>query len=204
MLFAGGSREHCCKSFGMEIYTILALAVGLAMDAVAVSITAGASVKRLSVHYAFLVAFTFGLFQGLMPVIGWLVGTGFHAMIESVDHWIAFILLGLIGGRMIYHDWRGGDEEEHTASGAPKSLSALLLLALATSVDAAVAGISFIVLNSILTPAVVIAVVTFALCSAGIVLGHRYKGLAGKQVNTVGGVILISIGTKILLEHLST
>lgn len=186
----------------MEIYTIVALGVGLAMDAVAVSITAGATVSRLSFSYAARIALLFGLFQGVMPIGGWLVGTGFHALIESVDHWVAFILLAMIGGRMIYHDWHSDGADIETAK-EPKSNSSLIVLALATSIDAAVAGIGFIVLSSILTPALIIGLVTFLLCALGVYLGNRFKHLAGKQVNTVGGVILILIGSKILIEHLS-
>lgn len=184
----------------MDIFTTFFLAIGLAMDAFAVSITSGASVARLRRIYAFKIAFLFGLFQGLMPVLGWLIGLSFKDFIVSVDHWVAFILLAVIGGRMIYADIK--TENKKIEQTAPKSFSALIALSIATSIDALVVGIGFIVLSSILTQVVMIGVTTFLLCLAGVYWGHRYKHFAGKKVNATGGVILILIGLKILVEHL--
>ena len=185
----------------MVSVTTFLLAVGLAMDAAAVSIASGARVPRLRLGYTLRIAFLFGLFQALMPLIGWGLGYSLHDVMESVDHWVAFAILSGLGARMIYHDlWHHGEEGEVDPEG---TWGSLLALAVATSIDAAVAGIGFIVLPSVVPPIITIGVVTFVLCIAGVVLGHRFKWLAGARVDTVGGLILIALGTKILIEHLT-
>jgi Predicted membrane protein len=187
----------------MEFFTIILLAVGLATDAFAVAVTRGAGSIVFRWKSALKMAALFGLFQSGMPVFGWLAGISFQNYIASVDHWIAFSLLSIIGARMIYHDWRGTESEgDEIGETAADGLWTLLALAVATSIDALVAGISFIVLHSILLPVVSIGVITFGLCSCGAYLGHRYKHLAGSKVNTFGGTVLILIGLKILIEHL--
>jgi putative Mn2+ efflux pump MntP len=139
----------------------------------------------------------FAVFQAAMPLIGWAIGRGFAGPIQDVDHWVAFGLLGIIGLRMIHADMTPSDTDVRT-----DGWQSLILVALATSVDALAAGLSLTFLDSIITPVVVIGLVTFGLCLVGVQLGSRYRRLAAGRVQTVGGVILILIGTKILIEHL--
>lgn len=178
------------------------MALGLSMDAFAVSVADGARARQYKLGHAFQLALTFGLFQALMPLIGWMVGLGFKDIISSADHWIAFGLLGLVGGRMIYSDVRGGAEDRPEQL-APRGVATILVLALATSIDALVVGFSLTLVGSILLPAFVIGLVTFGLCFAGGRLGHKYGYFGRGKVQAVGGIILIAIGVKILVEHLS-
>lgn len=178
------------------------MALGLSMDAFAVSIADGSREPQLRLRYAFRLAFTFGLFQALMPLIGWTVGLGFKGIISSVDHWIAFGLLGLVGGKMIYADMRAKVEEQ-PKSVMPQGVTTLLILAVATSIDALAVGFSLTFVGSILLPVIVIGLVTFFLCFTGVYLGHKYSRLGQGRVQAIGGVILIAIGVKILIEHLS-
>jgi putative Mn2+ efflux pump MntP len=178
------------------------MAVGLSMDAFAVSVADGSRATHLRLGRAFGLALTFGLFQALMPLAGWAVGLGFKDLISSADHWVAFGLLGLVGGRMIYGDLRakaGAEDETPPAAG----VTTLLVLAVATSIDALAVGFSLTFVGSILLPALAIGLVTFFLCFAGVHLGHRYSRFGGGKVQLVGGTILIVIGVKILVEHLS-
>jgi manganese efflux pump family protein len=184
------------------LYTTFLMAVGLSMDAFAVSVADGSRASRLRLRRAFGLALTFGLFQALMPLVGWAVGLGFKDVISSADHWVAFGLLGLVGGKMIYSDLRGKAEaapETHPPAGAVT----LLVLAVATSIDALAVGFSLTFLGSILLPVVAIGLVTFFACFAGVHLGHRYGSLGRGKVQIVGGTILIVIGVRILVEHLS-
>jgi putative Mn2+ efflux pump MntP len=178
------------------------MAVGLSMDAFAVSVADGSRATRLRLRRAFGLALTFGLFQALMPLVGWAVGLGFKDLISSADHWVAFGLLGLVGGKMIY-----GDLRRKTEAGAeplpPAGAKTLLVLAVATSIDALAVGFSLTFVGSILLPALAIGLGTFSLCFAGVHLGHRYSRFGGGKVQLVGGTILIMIGVKILVEHLS-
>ncbi len=176
------------------------MAFGLAMDAFAVSVADGSRTPRLRLRRAFALALAFGLFQGLMPLIGWAAGLGFKDFISSADHWVAFGLLGLVGGKMIYGDLRGKAEAEKRP---PAGATTLLVLAVATSIDALAVGFGLTFVESILLPALVIGVVTFSLCFAGVHLGHRYSRFGGGKAQTAGGVILVAIGVKILVEHLS-
>lgn len=186
----------------MGLYTTFFMAVGLSMDAFAVAVADGSRTPRARPSHAFHVAFIFGLFQALMPLIGWAVGLGFKDFISSADHWIAFGLLGLVGGKMIYADLLGQAEvepEPPPAAGA----TTLLVLAVATSIDALAVGFSLTFVESILLPVLVIGLVTFSLCFAGVHLGQRYSRFGHGRVQTIGGAILIVIGVKILVEHLS-
>jgi putative Mn2+ efflux pump MntP len=186
----------------MGLSTTFLMALCLSMDAFAVSIADGARARQQRFSHTFQLAFTFGLFQGLMPFIGWTVGLGFKDIISSADHWIAFGLLGIIGGRMIYADIHGRDRDEKEPV-APRGVTTLLVLAVATSIDALAVGFSLTFVKSILLPALAIGLVTFSLCLAGVHLGHKYRRIGQSRVQTVGGVILIAIGVKILVEHLS-
>lgn len=182
----------------MHIAELFLIAVGLSMDAFAVSVCKGLSVRELKPKHLLLAGLYFGGFQFLMPVIGWLLGYRFEAMIRSIDHWIAFLLLGLIGANMIKESF--GDEDELSDDFGFRTM---LLLAIATSIDALAVGVTFAFLEvKILPAAAMIGVTTFLLSAAGIrignVFGMRYKAKAER----LGGAILILIGLKILLEHL--
>lgn len=186
----------------MGLSTTFFMALGLSMDAFAVSVADGARVRQQRLSRAFQLAFTFGLFQALMPVIGWTVGLGFKDLVSSADHWVAFGLLGLVGGRMIYADIRGKAEDMPEPS-TQGGLATLIVLAVATSIDALVVGFSLTFVRSILLPVLIIGLVTFCLCFAGARLGHKYSRFGSGKIQTVGGAILIAIGIKILIEHLS-
>lgn len=183
----------------MDLITILFIAVGLAMDALAVSIAKGMTApKKGRLKQAVLLAALFGGFQVLMPAIGWQVGVNFQNAIESVDHWVAFGLLAFIGLKMIYDALTDepGEEDRLTVVTA-------LTLAVATSIDALMVGLSFAFLeSSILVPIAVIGAVTFALCFLGFLFGSHLGRLFGEKIRIVGGVILILIGLRILLDHL--
>ena len=183
----------------MDILELLLIAVGLSMDAFAVSICKGLSVQRLKPRHYLLTGAWFGGFQALMPLLGWLLGVRFQGMIVSIDHWIAFILLGMIGFNMV-RESRGGEAEELDSSFRP---GAMLPLAVATSIDALAVGVTFAFLGVRILPAVgLIGLTTFLFSAAGVkagsIFGSRYKSWA----ELAGGVVLILMGTKILLEHL--
>lgn len=183
----------------MSIFELFLVAVGLSMDAFAVSICKGLALKKAAVKDMALVGLWFGGFQALMPVIGYLLGAQFKDAISAVDHWIAFGLLVVIGGNMIREAVSGGEEDED----ASLTAKVMLPLALATSIDALAVGVGFAFLNvNIGAAAGFIGVITFALSAAGVktgaVFGARYKSRA----EIAGGVILVLLGVKILLEHL--
>jgi manganese efflux pump family protein len=184
----------------MDLYTLILIAIGLSMDALAVSISSGLVIPDVNRSHGLKIGFSFGLFQAVMPIIGWLAGTTLRSYIENIDHWIAFILLGLVGAKMIYEALT-----DH-ASGQPLNPldpKVLLLLSLATSIDAMAIGLSFAILHVPLFPAVlIIGVITFLVSGAGVYLGKRATSFVGKFVEIMGGVILLAIGLKILLEHL--
>lgn len=181
--------------------TLFALACALAMDAFAVAIATGLTLSPLRGPQVLRMAAAFGLFQGLMPVIGWAAGRAVYAHIAAFDHWIAFGLLALIGGKMVWGALRQTPEEDPRA-GDPTTGLPLLLLALATSIDALAAGISLaLVRDSILAPALVIGLVTAGFTATGMALGRRIGALWGPRVEVLGGLVLISLGVKIVLEH---
>lgn len=182
----------------MSFLELFLIAVGLSMDAFAVSVCKGLSVKKLNVKHALLAGLYFGGFQFLMPVIGWLLGYRFESLITAVDHWIVFILLTLIGGNMIKESM--GDAEELSDDFGFRTM---LLLAVATSIDALAVGISFAFLSVQILPAsALIGVTTFALSGAGIYIGHVFGARYKSKAELAGGIILIVIGLKILFEHL--
>lgn len=183
----------------MGIIELFLVAVGLSMDAFAVSICKGLALKKASLKDMALVGLWFGGFQALMPVLGYLVGVQFKDAISSVDHWIAFGLLVIIGGNMIREALSGGDDQSD-ASLAPKNM---LLLALATSIDALAVGVGFAFLNvNIGAAAGFIGTVTFVLSAAGVRVGALFGARYKNRAEVAGGVILILLGLKILLEHL--
>ncbi len=183
----------------MNGITILVIAVGLAMDALAVSITSGLTIKDLRISNAATIALFFGSFQAFMPVIGWLGGLSARAVITGIDHWIAFGLLCLIGLKMIYESTRMESIEREID---PLNITVLLILALATSIDALAVGVSLSFLKmAIVTPAIIIGLVTFALSFLGVFVGNISGHFFENKIEIIGGLILIGIGVKIVLEH---
>ena len=186
----------------MDAITLLGLALALAMDAFAVALGTGAVLSRLTGRQLFRLSFHFGLFQSLMPVIGWLAGLTIMQWVEAWDHWIAFSLLAIIGGRMVYEAF--SDEEKANDRDPTKGLS-LVLLSIATSIDALAVGFSLSVIGvSIWMPALVIGLVAGVLTIVGMLLGGRIGDRWGTRVEIFGGLVLIAIGIKILIEHLSS
>ncbi len=185
----------------MDLLTTLLIAVGLAMDAFAVSVAHGMSSRNLRSSAILKMAMSFGLFQAFMPVIGWLAGVSLAEVISGVDHWIAFGLLCVVGGKMI-HDSRNAGSDKKSAGAL--ALAALLVLSVATSIDALAVGLSFAFLQvAIIAPVIVIGTVTFLLSFVGVSFGNKLGSLFSGKVEVAGGLILIGIGIKILLEHLS-
>lgn len=187
----------------MDIITILFIAVGLSMDAFAVSIARGFAMEKLHVKHAIRIAFFFGLFQFLMPLVGWLCGAGLKNVIAGVDHWIAFALLSFIGVKMIYESTKLKEDKDCKKVGGCISLRLLLILSVATSIDALAVGLSLSLLGvAVIFPAVVIGVVTFIFSFFGVVIGERFGHFFESKIEIFGGIILIGIGTKILIQHL--
>ncbi len=184
----------------MTLFDLLLIAFGLAMDAFAVALCKGLALRRGTLRQAALVGLWFGGFQALMPLLGWLAGSRFAAAIADFDHWIAFGLLLLIGGNMLREAISQRGDEEQDASLGGKTM---LLLALATSIDALAVGVSFAFLQIRIVPAVaLIGGVTFIVAAAGLKLGGLLGRRFHRQATAAGGVILILIGVKILLDHL--
>jgi len=185
----------------MQLAVILLIAVGLSMDAFAVSVVTGSIYRELNVRHALRMALFFGGFQALMPIIGFLAGLSLKGFISAYDHWIAFGLLVLVGGKMIYESLTFEAAEKNLD---PSNLLVLLALSVATSIDALAIGITLSVLTtSILGTAAMIGLVTFALSYAGILIGKRFGHFFESKIETIGGLILIAIGVKILIEHLA-
>jgi putative Mn2+ efflux pump MntP len=187
----------------MSFSAIFLLAVGLAMDATAVSAARGLATPKILPRHVFLVAAFFGGFQALMPLVGWVVGSRIGPLVQAWDHWIAFVLLGAIGGKMLW-EARGGPEEKEEA--APKDLFGLkvmFVLAVATSIDALAVGVTLPMLDAPLVLSLVTIGVTTAVLSAlGLFAGRRFGALLGKRLDVAGGLVLIGLGVKILVEHL--
>ena len=188
----------------MNWVNLLALAVALAMDAFAVALIVGLTLKAFTKRHVFRLSFHFGLFQGLMPTVGWVAGFAVHRYIAEFDHWIAFGLLAFVGGRMIRGAFSGGDQAPETARD-PTSGWSLVFLSIATSIDALAVGLSLGVIGStILMPVLIIGIVAAMFTIAGMFLGRQIGLRWGKRVEVLGGIILIGIGCRILLDHLMT
>ena len=188
----------------MAIIEILLIALGLSMDAFAVALASGATMKRLHLPNALKMALFFGGFQALMPVVGWAAGLSMKDFISGWDHWIAFGLLLAVGGKMIYEAFKIKEEEE---CGGPKTCpfdtGTLTVLAIATSIDALAVGLTFSLLQlSIIGPVLVIGLVTFLMSVAGVKIGSAGGHFFEHKMEAAGGFILIAIGLKILLGHL--
>ncbi len=185
----------------MQAVTLIGIALGLAMDAFAVSIASSIIIGKISGRQVFRLAFHFGLFQAMMPLLGWLAGGSIRQYIESWDHWIAFGLLVLIGLKAIWGS-RGDRSEDEKKRDPSRGLS-LVVLSVATSIDALAVGLSFAMLNvAIWYPCLVIGVITAVLSMLGVLLGNQLGTRFGKIMEALGGIVLIFIGLKILVEHL--
>ncbi len=183
----------------MGFLQVFLIGVGLSMDAFAVAVCKGLNMKKIDYKYTVIIAAFFGGFQALMPFIGWLLGVQFESYIVSIDHWIAFALLSFIGGNMIKESF-GNDEEEGEIT---YDLKELFMLAVATSIDALAVGITFAFLRvNILSAIITIGITTFCLSIVGVAIGNRFGAKYKNKAEFLGGLILILIGLKILLEHL--
>ncbi len=186
----------------MDLLSVTAIAVALAMDAFAVAVVTGLTVKPLTRRHVFRLAFHFGLFQFLMPIIGWAAGYAVQKHIADYDHWVAFGLLAFIGGKMIWGSIRGDGHEQNSGSD-PTSGWQLVLLSIATSIDALAVGLSLgLIGSSIIKPALIIGIVAAGFTTLGTALGRKIGSVWGKRVEIAGGLILIGIGIKIVIDHL--
>lgn len=185
----------------MGIFELLLLSIGLGMDAFAVSVCKGISMKKMDWKKACIVGLYFGGFQALMPVIGYFFGTSFQSIITNIDHWVAFVLLGIIGGKMIQEAFQKDKDEEEYSSDV--SVKTMLILSVATSIDALAVGITFAFLNvNLLLAITFIGLITFVLSVVGTKIGNRFGDKYKGKAEFIGGIILILIGFKILFEHL--
>jgi putative Mn2+ efflux pump MntP len=185
----------------MGWFSLMSIAVALAMDAFAVAMVTGLTVKPLTRRHVFRLAFHFGLFQFLMPLIGWAAGSAVQRYIETFDHWFAFGLLSVVGGHMIWGAVCGGEEGKRSRKD-PTSGWALVMLSVATSIDALAVGLSLALIRSeIVMPAIVIGIVAAAFTALGMALGRKVGSIWGKRVEILGGLILFAIGVKIVIDH---
>lgn len=185
----------------MNLVEILLISVGVAMDAFAVSICKGLSMKKMELKRAMVVGLWFGIFQALMPTIGFFLGMSFEKIIVNVDHWIAFVLLGFIGFKMITEAF----VENNECCVDDTSFKTMLIMAIATSIDALAVGVAYVCAygsNNAALAFVAIGIVTFGLSTIGVKLGNKFGNKLGNKAEFAGGVILILLGLKILLEHL--
>jgi putative Mn2+ efflux pump MntP len=184
----------------MGLLTITIIAIALAMDAFAVSIVSGSAYKKLQIKHAFRIAVFFGSFQALMPLIGSLAGMSVREYIAGYDHWLAFGLLSAVGAKMIYESFKITPAQENFN---PSNIWVLLVLSVATSIDALAIGITISFLKvAILTAVIIIGLVTFALSYLGVFIGRKIGHFFENKIEAIGGLILIALGTKILFEHL--
>lgn len=184
----------------MDTITLFGIAVALAMDAFAVALATGLALSVMNGRHLFRLGFHFGLFQAMMPVIGWMAGMTIQAWIAAYDHWIAFFLLAFVGIKMIHEAF--GDHGEDDPGCDPTRGWSLVMLSVATSIDALAVGLTLALLSvSVWLPSLVIGLVAGVLTVAGMLLGRRVSGIWGKRVEVFGGVVLCGIGVKILLEH---
>ena len=182
----------------MDFTTIVLIAFGLSMDSFAVSTTSGCLVQSCKLKYKLKIALYLAFFQGLMPIIGWFLGSYFHSYIKHLDHWIAFILLLFLGSKMIFEGIKG----ESSKPINPLKNKTLISMGLATSIDALVIGLSFSLLDqAIWFPSLIIALITFVVSLSGIYFGIKISAKIKFKPEILGGIILIALGAKILIEH---
>ena len=183
----------------MGILEIILISFSLAMDAFAVSICKGLSMDKFNLKKAIIIGLYFGIFQAIMPIFGYLLGTSFSNLVENIDHWIAFILLAIIGGNMIKESF--DDEVEKRNDNI--DFKTMIILAIATSIDALAVGITFAFFKmNILIPVIIIGIITFVMSMIGVKIGNKFGDKFQNKAELVGGIILICIGIKILVEHL--
>ena len=186
----------------MDLVSLLLIAFGLAMDASAVALSVGFALKRLSFRPVFRLSFHFGLFQALMPIIGWAAGTSIRAYIEAYDHWVAFLLLAYVGGHMVHAGLADAEGEAITKD--PTRGSRLVMLSVATSIDALAVGLALSAMRvTIWVPSLVIGLVAAGCTLAGLFLGHKFGAALGRRMEVVGGAVLIAIGLRIVYLHLA-
>jgi putative Mn2+ efflux pump MntP len=184
----------------MGLITIIIIAISLSMDAFAVSVASGTAYKRLEVKHAFRMAAFFGGFQAVMPLVGFLAGNASKQFIAGYDHWVAFGILAAVGGKMVYESFKIKSAENKFD---PANIIVLLVLAVATSIDALAVGITLsLITNSIITAVIIIGIITFVLSYLGVFIGKKFGHFFESKIEAVGGLILMGIGVKILLEHL--
>ncbi|RKE04217.1 manganese efflux pump MntP [Marinifilum flexuosum] len=184
----------------MELVSIFLIALGLSVDSFAASVCSGLAIKKIRFLQAVKIAFFLALFQGGMPVIGWFIGWEINELIKEFDHWIAFILLAGLGSKMIYESLSNNEED---SSFNPLKLTVLIGISVATSIDALVIGFSMALIDVIIWwPAVIIGVVTFIASMLGMLLGKKIGSQTSKRFEVLGGIVLILIGLRILIEHL--
>ena len=185
----------------MELFTLFLIAIGLSMDAFAVALINGLCASKSRIRYALRVGLFFGFFQGFMTWLGYMLGTNFAASITAYDHWVAFILLGIIGSKMIYEGFQPKDLscEVHQE----KDWLHLCYFSVATSIDALAVGVSFAFLDiTILSPALLIGTITFCFSVIGVMIGKKFAVMLDNKAEILGGVVLILIGARILLTHI--
>jgi len=183
----------------MEIFSIILIAIGLSMDSFAVSVTNGLTITELTFKKILTISLSLAIFQGMMPLLGWYAGLGIEKYIQDIDHWVAFVLLGIIGIKMVYD----GFSNNENAKISKLNPITLLAQSLSTSIDAFVVGISFALLGwAILKPVLIIGTTTFVFSLIGLQVGKYLGSKVGKSATIIGGLVLIGIGIKILIEHL--
>jgi putative Mn2+ efflux pump MntP len=188
------------KVFPMSFWALFLIALGVSADAFAVALGKGLHMRRFDVRHAVVIAVAFGVFQAGMPLLGWLLGTTFAQYIAGVDHWVAFGLLALVGGKMLWEALRGGQDDAEDTDRLP--VRELLVLSLATSIDALAVGVTLAFLPvSIGWAVLLIGITTAVLSFVGVVVGRRVGARFGRPAEVVGGVVLILIGVQIVLEH---
>ncbi|MBQ9318007.1 MAG: manganese efflux pump [Bacilli bacterium] len=184
----------------MKLIEIMVVSFGLAMDAFAVSVCKGLSMKKINLKKSLIIALYFGIFQALMPIIGYFLGITFSNIVKSIDHWIAFILLGIIGFNMI----RESFDDEVEKKNDNIDIKTMLLLAVATSIDALAVGVTFAFFKvNIILAILIIGIITFILSLIGVKIGNKFGDRFQNKAELLGGIILIIMGLKILLEHLN-
>ena len=187
----------------MSIVELFLIGVGLSMDAFAVAVCQGLCMPTLNLRQGGVIALYFGGFQALMPLIGWFLGSQFAGYIQSFDHWVAFVLLALIGGNMVREALSPEEEESSCAVNSKLDHKKLFMMAVATSIDALAIGVAFAFMDVLILPAVsLIGCTTFCLSLVGVVVGNFFGSRYKKRAELTGGIILILLGVKILLEHL--
>ena len=185
----------------MELITLILLSVGLSVDSFAVSVSSGVIISEITFRKATRIAFSLAIFQAVMPLIGWFIGKRIESMVESFDHWLAFGLLAIIGGKMILESLKTHKDTARKSN--PLELKVLLGMSLATSIDALVVGISFgFIQVDLWFASIIIGFTTFVFSMLGILFGKKIGGRFGEKMEIIGGIVLILIGLKILLEHL--